>query len=224
MKRFAFTILIIAVFSMPAQAKYSGGTGEPSDPYQIATKQDLLDLAANTTDYGKCFIITADIDMQGQGFTTAIIAADVGNIPTEFDGTTFTGTFDGNSHKIINFHINGGEYLGLFGYIDSGGSVKNLGLEDYAINGSSSSWYVGGLVGLNGGSISNCHSTGAVSGSSDSYDVGGLVGSNGGSISNCYSTGAVSGESRVGGDRGHELRVCFSCGHVYFLLWGFLLL
>jgi hypothetical protein len=41
---------------------YSGGTGEPNAPYQIAAKSDLLALAANTADYGKSFILTADID------------------------------------------------------------------------------------------------------------------------------------------------------------------
>jgi hypothetical protein len=64
-----------------------------------------------------------------------------------------------------------------------------------AVSGSSDPYYVGGLVGFNDGSISNCYSTGAVSGSSDSYYVAGLVGYNYGSISNCYSSGAVSGSS-----------------------------
>jgi hypothetical protein len=43
-KRFAFAILIITTASVPAQAKYSGGTGTPDDPYQIATAEDLNDI------------------------------------------------------------------------------------------------------------------------------------------------------------------------------------
>ena len=37
-------LLSIIVFSLsyPAYAKYSGGTGEPNDPYQIATAEDLM--------------------------------------------------------------------------------------------------------------------------------------------------------------------------------------
>ena len=37
-------ILLITIFSLslPAYAKYSGGTGEPDDPYQIATAEDLI--------------------------------------------------------------------------------------------------------------------------------------------------------------------------------------
>lgn len=30
-------LITLSVFNLPANAKYSGGTGEPNDPYQIAT-------------------------------------------------------------------------------------------------------------------------------------------------------------------------------------------
>ncbi|MHC4489529.1 MAG: GLUG motif-containing protein, partial [Planctomycetota bacterium] len=56
--------------------------------------------------------------------------------------------------------------------------------------------YVGGLVGINFGIITDCYSTGSVSGDSS---IGGLVGYNQGTITDCYSTGSVSGDSRVGG-------------------------
>jgi hypothetical protein len=181
-----------------------------------------LALAANTADYGKCFIMTADVNMQGQSFTTAVIAPDINKANYMFDGTAFTGTFDGNDHKITNFTINGGSFVGLFGYIDSGGDVKNLGIENYSVGGDSNSQEVGGLVGENyDGSISNCYSTGTVSGGSSSCDVGGLVGYNYyGSISNCYSTGTVSGGSgscEVGGlvgDNESSINNCYSTGMV----------
>ena len=215
-----FLTAIITLAGGSAFGVYSGGTGEPNDPYQIADANDLLDLAATIADYSKYFILTADIDMEGQVFATAIIAADTSS-SSGFQGTAFIGTFDGNSHKITNFTIDGGsnDYLGLFGYIFTGASVKNLGLENCAVSGDSDSYKVGGLVGgskygsisdcystgtVSGfdsvgglvgytlyGSISNCYSTGAVSGSGSSNCVGGLVGSNSGIINNCYSTGAV---------------------------------
>ncbi len=186
---------ILTLAAGSAFGSYSGGSGTAGDPYQIADANDLLALAANTANYSKCFILTADIDLQyRQVWTTAIIAADTDNSNEDFDGTAFTGTFDGNGHKIIHFTINGGSnwYLGLFGYINSG-SVKNLGLENCSVRGY---YYVGGLVGynMNDGNVSNCYSTGSVSGVSGSEYVGGLVGSNyGGNVSNCYSTGTVSG-------------------------------
>jgi hypothetical protein len=193
---------------------YSGGSGTAEDPYQIADANDLLVLAADTSNYDKCFILTADIDMKGQVFTRAIIAADTNSSRWGFQGTDFTGIFDGNGLKITNFTINGGsnDCLGLFGQINSVGSVKNLGLENYSVSGDS---YAGSLVGFNYGSISNCYSTGAVSGSTD---VGGMVGLNYGSISNCYSMGTVSGWAYVGGLLGENrgsISNCYSTGAVY---------
>jgi hypothetical protein len=212
---FILSLTVIITIAAGSAFGFSGGNGTAANPFQIATKQDLLELAVPSPNYGECFILTADIDMQGQVFTTAIIAPDTVSGNYSFEGTAFTGTFDGNGHKITHFTINGGSnwYLGLFGYI-SGGSVKNLGLENCSVSGNE---LVGGLVGSNSGSISNCYSTGTVSGK---YDVGGLVGYNSGSISNCYSTGAVSSDSNsqavgglVGGNWGN-ISNCYSMGSV----------
>jgi len=204
--RTTFILFLTAILTLAAGSAfglYSGGSGTPGDPYKIATKTDLLTLAITSGDYSKCFILTADINMGGGTFTTAIIAADT-NPNSGFQGIVFSGTFDGNDHKITNFTINGingASFVGLFGYIVSGGNIKNLGLENCSVSGSSGSYYVGGLVGYNSGGISDCYSTGAVSGSSGSSDVGGLVGFNTGGISGCYWSGAVSGSgsSNVGG-------------------------
>jgi len=49
-----------------ASAKYSGGTGEPNDPYQIATAVDLIALGEEPNDYDKHFILTAAIDLDPQ--------------------------------------------------------------------------------------------------------------------------------------------------------------
>jgi len=193
------------------------GTGTPDDPYQIATKADLLAMAAYTSYYDKCFILTADIDLAGQVFTTAIIAASSSS-GWPFEGTTFMGTFDGNGHKITNLTIDGGSnwYIGLFGYIDSGGSVKNLGIENCTVTGSLyTSYCMGGLAGYSTGSISNCYSTGEITGY---FDVGGLVGENYSNISNCYSTVTVSGGIRVGGLVGYNIwgniSQCYTTGTV----------
>ena len=76
--RTVFILSITAILTLAAGSafgsSYSGGSGTAGAPYQIATKADLLALAANTGDYGKCFILTADINMEGQVFTKAIIA------------------------------------------------------------------------------------------------------------------------------------------------------
>jgi hypothetical protein len=58
---------------------------------------------------------------------------------------------------------------------------------------------VGGLVGVNSNSITSCHADGDVTGAS--YNVGGLVGENGGwaTVSSSYATGNVGGDSALGG-------------------------
>lgn len=35
-------LITICIFSLPAYAKYSGSIGEPNDPYQISTVEDLM--------------------------------------------------------------------------------------------------------------------------------------------------------------------------------------
>jgi hypothetical protein len=246
MKRAILFLLVITAGSIPALAKYSGGTGEPNTPYQIANVADLMTLANDTNDYNKCFIMTADVNLQGQVFNTAIIAPNIGGDPcfigAPFTGTFFTGTFDGNGHKITNFTISGGySFIGLFGYISSNGSVKNLGLEGCSFSGFEQ---VGALCGRNqGGSIANCYSTGTVNGHdrtgglcgvneegsinssitdcystgnvTGSYDTGGLCGY-GGNITNCFSTGDVSGNKWTGGlcGAGGDIANCYSTGDV----------
>jgi len=110
-------------------------------------------------------------------------------------GNEFTGSFDGKKYDIsgLNIKRQSERYVGLFGAIDVGGEVKNVGVINVNMTGYNK---VGSLVGRNYGTVSNSYSTGNVSG--DNY-VGGLVGSNYGTVSNSYSTGNVTGESYVGG-------------------------
>jgi len=201
--------------------KYGGGTGEPNNPYRIETPNDLNDIGNHPEDFNDCFILVSDINMDGFTYTTAVIAPDINNSNYGFDGIALTGVFDGNDHKVINLTINDGEagndYLGLFGYIDDG-EVRNLGLEGGSVSGHAS---VGGLCGLNGGTISNCYSTGDVNGVTT--HVGGLVGWNEyGCVSNCYSTGDVKGDDCIGGLVGWNngsVSNCHSTGDVNGIGW-----
>jgi hypothetical protein len=58
------------------------------------------------------------------------------------------------------------------------------------------SFSVGGLAGLNLGTVSNSYATGSVTGDNN---IGGLVGWNEGNVRNSYSTGNVTGNASVGG-------------------------
>jgi len=119
-----------------------------------------------------------------------------GFVPIGNASSNFNGSFDGLGHTIDALTINrsGDLYVGLFGDTDSSSVIQNIGLTHVNITG----WGdVGGLVGLNGGTITNAYTTGSVTGTGD--DVGGLVGGNYGSISNAYATGSVTGNDYVGG-------------------------
>ena len=199
--------LLITIFSLslPAYAKYSGGTGEPNDPYQIATTEDLMLLGETPEDYDKHFILTADIDLDPnlpgrKVFDRAVIAPDANDTESRdhldpFRGIPFTGVVDGNDHTISHLKITGESFLGLFGVLDSGAKVFNLGLEAVDVNGISVN--VGGLVGRNyNGNITMSYSTGTVGGT---HRVGGLVGWNAGHIIQSYSSVTVSGETSAGG-------------------------
>jgi len=222
-----------------ASKKYGGGTGEPNDPYQIARAKDLMVLGDSPEDYNKHFILTADIDLDSnlpdrKVFRKAVIAPDTDPAKGGFQGTHFTGVFDGNGQTISHLTIRGKSFLGLFGQLGSGAKISNLGLEEVDVNGTGD--FVAGLVGYNLGSVATSYSTGTVSGGSDvsgsshvgglvgynnrgniatSYStctvngtgacVGGLVGSNSyGSITTSYSTGTVSGNEDVGGLVGYK--------------------
>lgn len=206
----------------PTAAKYSGGSGEPNDPYQIATADDLIALGESPEDYDKHFILTADIDLDpnlpgGKVFDKAVIAADI-NDRWPFDGTPFSGVFNGNGHTISHLVIDGGGYLGLFGQLESTAEVKNLGVMDVNITSylcAGDPTGVGGLTGSNVGTITLSYSTGTVTGG---CNTGGLVGYNGGSISTSYSTVMVTGLEEVGGLVGHNdwggITSCHSSGTV----------
>ena len=205
--------LALVLFLSSFAVAYSGGSGTEATPYQIATKQDLLELGANTDDYDKYFIMTADIDLSSETFTRALIAWDT-DTDSNYNGTAFTGTFNGDGHVISNLTVNGAYYCGLFGYIASGGIVSNLGLENASITGTEK--FIGGLCGWNyEGSITSCYTTGSVIGR---YSVGGICGYNdSGSIITCYSTGSVAGYNSTGGLCGNNLgsiSQCYATGSI----------
>jgi hypothetical protein len=88
------TYLAVCLLASPAKAKYSGGTGEPNDPFLIATAEDLNSIGLDPCDWDKHFKMTADINL-----------ADYTDEEFNLIGTgiPFTGVFDGNGHTILNF-------------------------------------------------------------------------------------------------------------------------
>ena len=113
----------------------------------------------------------------------------------------YTGTFDGGNHTITGLTINQyGNYVGMIDFLDSGGTVQNLTLENVNITGGD---IVGSVVGDNYGTVTACTASGNVSGTSR---IGGVVGYNNGTVTACYhASGNVSGTSNVGGVVGYNI-------------------
>ena len=195
--------IVVCFFVFPAQAQYSGGSGTAEDPYQIATAADLIALGETPDDYDKHFILTADIDLDpnlpgGKVFDRAVIASGTEHNDPNFQGTAFSGAFDGNDHAVSNLTIAGRTELGLFGLVESPGRISGLNIVDAnVISTGEDSENVGSLAGKNHGTVVNCTSSGTISGEDDS--IGGLIGRNYGLVTECYSSAAVHGDDDVGG-------------------------
>lgn len=87
---------------------YAGGDGSKTNPYEIATAEQLAKLASDVNNgntpqafLGKYFKLTADIDLSGG------IWKPIGKYYNDGNGKNrlFFGKFDGNGHVIKNMHI-----------------------------------------------------------------------------------------------------------------------
>ncbi len=190
---------IFVLFQNSDRVGYSGGDGTEENPFQISSVDDLVSLRNHPLQYDSHFILTADLDLNGQVFDTAVIGWDLNSWDDlEFDGEKFTGVFDGNGHTLSNLTIMGGDkaYIGLFGYIGEGGVVKDVVLKDVTVSGD---YGVGGLCGQNAGVIQRCEVTGMVR--ATNTWCGGVCGKNftQGTIIQCSGHGSIEGRAITGG-------------------------
>ena len=157
---------------------------------------------------------SADDEENAKGWLS--IGHDTDKDMDRFQGTVFTGSFDGGGHVIRNLSISRGDedFIGLFGAIGSPltsetGSLTNLGLEGVAVEGNK---LVGGLVGAfyNEGPSLFCYTTGQVTGRER---VGGLLGiAAQTTITSCYSAASVTASGNyAGGFVGHSTGIITSC-------------
>ena len=167
------------------------GSGTLGEPYQLDTAGQLISLRRASGLWDKHFALRADIDLAPKLSSQEVFEQAV--IPV------FTGVFDGGGHTISHLTIKGENDVGLFGYLGSSAEVRDLGVVDVNVVGAGDC--VGGLAGVNVGSVTNCYSTGVVRhvGTGDDWSVGGLLGQNSGSVIQCHSSGAVSGVGHYGG-------------------------
>ena len=191
-----------------AAAKDLGYTIESNGSYTVTSADGLMNIA-KLVNGGKTDInITLDknIDLTGKGWTP---------IGTSFDNS-YKGTFDGGGHTITGLTVTtNDQFVGLFGYLNRAGMVKNVVMEGIQITSNHMFGCTGGVVGYSWGTIENCSVSGSVSGTDC---VGGVVGSQkAGSIIGCSSSATVKGKHYVGGVAGEKwgtMTACYATGNV----------
>jgi hypothetical protein len=179
--------------------EFAGGTGEPNAPYQIATVEQLRAIGSSPDLFKKHYVLVASLDLSDLFLSEPAVSL-------------FAGALDGKGYTIRNLQIRGEGFLGLFGSVEPDGEIRNLGIVDAQVTGSSQ---LGVLVSTNMGRVLNCYSTGTVSGTV--YAAGGLIGNNQGIVADSYSTTAVTGSHNVGGLVGENsgtISSCYSTGAV----------
>ncbi|MDR2038764.1 MAG: T9SS type A sorting domain-containing protein [Bacteroidales bacterium] len=226
-----------------AAETFNGGDGNPGDPYQINSAEQLalfakyLNEGSTYTDfYSKNYVLTNDIDLSGREW-----------IPiANYDQRAFFGIFDGNKKTIRGMTIedynyqNGSEiYIGLFGCISGGAKIYDLILSEGSIKVLNLSLlsYTGGVVGYSLGStpteITNCRSSVDIVNNNARTFTGGIIGrSNSGiMISDCSNSGTITGNassnsSNTGGIIGHceqigaTIQNCINYGDVMSISAG----
>ena len=191
-----------------AAAKDLGYTIESNGSYTVYNADGLLNIA-ELVNGGKTDInITLDknIDLTGKDWTP---------IGTSFDNS-YTGTFDGGGHTITGLTITTkDQFVGLFGYLNRAGTVKNVVMEGIQITSNHMFGNTGGVAGFSWGTIENCSVSGSVNGTKC---VGGVVGAQkAGSITGCSSSATVKGTVDVGGVAGEKwgsMTACYATGNV----------
>jgi hypothetical protein len=217
-------VLGLAFCSAAAAVEFAGGTGEPNDPYQIATVEQLLSVDSSEDLLDKHYVLVSSLDLSGLVLTEPVIS-------------TFNGSFNGDGYTLRNLRIEGEGEAGLFDTIWIGAEVRNLGVVNVQILGGSRS---GGLASANLGRVINCYSTGAVIGAAaesredvsgrpigrigppgdpTTASIGGLLGHNNTDalVADSYSTASVIGGTFVGGlvgQNGGDVSGCYATGEV----------
>ncbi|MBQ3471372.1 MAG: hypothetical protein IJH17_03240, partial [Clostridia bacterium] len=197
------------------------GKGTEEEPYLIGSAGDLSTMRAlvnnGKTKAGVHYLLTNDIDLENK------------EVMPIGCGSYFYGIFDGGGHKITGFTIRNITMSnnGLFGGV-SIGVIKNLRVEgdiDIKTSKPYGSFNIGGIVGVNNGTIENCSFSGSVKNSTNIFSyIGGIAGKNEkGTISDCYFEGELdailaNGNSSEGGIAGANYNAtitrCYNSGDI----------
>jgi hypothetical protein len=193
-----FSIFLIVTTFIVGVAGCNGGNNSPlpqnleiRDWYDLDTVRDNLD-GSHT--------LMNDLDSTTAGYMELASPPANGGKGWQPVGSTavndtFEGSFDGQGYEISDLFMDRPDesQVGLFGVVETGGVIENVGVANSNITGYEA---VGSLVGFSRGTVRNAYAHGNVVGD---LDVGSLVGVNGGTVNKSRSTSSVTGGDRVGG-------------------------
>ena len=172
----------------------------PEDAIYLSTPEDVLTLAENCVSDAwsrdKVIVLKQDIDLSGAGFAS---------IPS------FGGTFLGQGYTISGLRLSGEQNAqGFFRYLQKTAIVDGLQLKGSVQPEKNGNTDIGGLAGVNSGTVRNCSFTGTVSGTER---IGGIAGRNkvSGILENCTVSGTVFGDHYIGGIAGENQGVIRDC-------------
>ena len=159
---------------------------------------------------GHTVVLNSDINLAGNSWCPIGNKGDCVDAPAT---CAFAGTFDGQGHTIsgLTTNISNAVYynLGLFGY--STGTITNTFVTSGTLTNASAAYinttnnYIGGLVGINGGIISNCGAACTLNGGNGTV-MGGLVGlMEGGTVQYCIGSGTLTHPSTISSNSGKNL-------------------
>lgn len=220
------SFFVLPEFSAQAATAPWQGSGTAADPYIIATAADLTALANNTT--------TSYVYRRAYYKQTANISTNSSFVPIGSAAIyAFEGVYDGQMYTITHTKTYSDiRSVGVFGFVNNGGIVKNLRVNGTLTSSGSSVEFTGGIAGRinNNAKIVNCQFLGTIHSASES--TGGIVGliySGGGVVRDCRNSGVVNGAaSNLGGivgevnDNDAEVTYCNNIGKVKATVSGFL--
>ena len=153
------------------------GNGTSETPYIINNYKQFKQAAYNPNAY---YILNTDIDFTGKN-----------PIMLSSEANPFTGNFNGQNHTLSNISIEGHNRTGLFG--ENSGTIIGLHLNNMNIKGERSA----GMIGYNNdtGTAKGIWADGNITGS---YFVGGIVGYNFGTVTEVQMIGNVYSRQQSG--------------------------
>jgi hypothetical protein len=186
-----------------------------ADDVVITTAAQLRSLAAEVnagnSHAGTTVRLAADIDLGGVAEDPSTYWTPIGTM-----SNPFCGTFDGQGHWLSNLRVDisgsqTGNVAGLFGCIGSEATVMHVGVQSGNIYlndkiGEDADCYIGGIVGLNRGTIRQCANKAMVVAPWNMAHAGGIAGACGNvgggataaTIQDCYNEGTIYGDEKDG--------------------------